>query len=152
MVLDLGQEKNYRSDWCTRHTGDEDIRKRDVPRECRKKKSPQRGFGGDDSGFHCLCFYFVVSGQSLWKRGGGLRGRRQRKFIYNIKMIYFWFSPLRGEKRKCPFHFYIINALFFSAAPRCPCPFLFALCIPVHFGDWDTNQRWHNVTSDSFLR
>ena len=21
-------------------------------------KSPQRGFGGDDSGFHCLCFYF----------------------------------------------------------------------------------------------
>ena len=64
MVLDLGQEKNYRSDCCARHTGDEDIRKRDVPRECRKKKAPSGGLGEMIVGSIVYVFIFVVLGQS----------------------------------------------------------------------------------------
>lgn len=59
MILDLGQEKNSTSIRLMRKTY---RRRRHKKKRCppgvQKEKSPQRGFGGDDSGFHCLCFYF----------------------------------------------------------------------------------------------
>ena len=45
-------------------TGDEDIRKRDVPRECRKKKAPSGGLGEMIVGSIVYVFIFVVLGQS----------------------------------------------------------------------------------------
>lgn len=44
--------------------GDEDIRKRDVPRECRKKKAPSGGLGEMIVGSIVYVFIFVVLGQS----------------------------------------------------------------------------------------
>lgn len=87
------------------HTGDEDIRKRDVPRECRKKKAPSGGLGEMIVG-STVCVSILLFLVSHYEKGGWSSAEGgQRKFIYNIKMIYFGCPPSGGKNENALFIF-----------------------------------------------